>query len=446
MKRLFLTFAAAALFALLPSLCVSAQEMKSAYFLDDYVYKYELNPAMHDAKNTKVFVGFVLNNIGINAQTTVGVNNFLFPVDGQLLLFTNEKVSKEKFLAGFPDAGAKLNLDFNLSLLSFGFKVGKNAFLSFDTRLRSATNAGISKDFFAQIKGIQISSSKGTKYEFESVNVANQEILEQAIGASFEVAKNLRVGFTLKGLFGLTAASVKAQDVRVDFVEDDVAVASAKTEMYLASKLLAFPKTADGYDFEHPGFGKVGISGYGGAVDLGISWESDFGLDLSAAVLDLGAMMWNKNLHGQNVIKDQIMKGKNVTDYVNQVFAVQDAPMRNVGMLTTTVNACARYHMPFYKGLSVGLQGTYAIQTNRYDVRAGLTISPARWFSFTANYGWTDFGGTFGAAMNLRPGPFTFFVGAETCFYKFTPQGLPIGSLNTTAKLGVLISVKTKKS
>lgn len=446
MKRIVFSLTAAALFALLPSLRAGAQEMKSAYFLDDYVYKYEMNPAMHDAKNTMMFVGFGLNDIGINAQTNLGVNNFLFPMDGQLLLFLNDRVPRETFLAGIPEVGAKLNVDFSLSLLSFGFKVGKNAFLSFDTRLRSAANLGMSKDFLAQIKPLEISDRKGTHYQFESMNAATKNYLEQAIGCSFEVAKNLRLGFTLKGLFGLAAADVKVNGLKVDFIEDEVAQASATTEMYLATTLLAFPKTADGYDFEHPGFGKVGISGYGGAVDLGISWESDFGLDLSAAVLDLGAMMWNKNLYGQKVIKDQIMEGKNVTDYVNQVFAVQDAPLRSVGMLTTTVNACARYHMPFYKGLSVGVQGTYAIQTKRYDVRAGLTISPARWFSLTANYGWTDYGGTFGAAMNLRPGPFTFFVGAETCFYKFTPQGLPIGALNTTAKLGVLISVKTKKS
>ena len=437
---------AVALFALLPSLRSSAQELKTAYFLDDYVYKYEVNPAMHDAKTTQMFIGFGLNDIALTARTNIGVNNFLFPVNGELLLFMNDKVSKETFLAGIPDLGAKVNLDVNLSLLSFGFKIGRHAFLSFDTRLRSATNLGLSKDFFAQLKGVEISSKAGTHYQFQSVDVETKNYLEQAIGCSFEVAKNLRLGFTLKGLVGLAAASVKANNVQVDFVEDDKAVASANTEMYLASKLLAFPKTEDGYDFEHPGFGKVGISGYGGALDLGISWESDFGLDLSAAVLDLGAMVWNKNLSGQKVLDHQAMEGKNVTDYVNQVFGVTDVPQNSVGMLTTTVNAGARYHMPFYRGLSVGVHGSYAIQTKRYDVRAGLTISPARWFSLTANYGWTDYGGTFGAAMNLRPGPFTFFVGAETCFYKFTPQGIPIGPLNTTAKVGIIISPKTKKS
>ena len=446
MKRLVIALGAAALFALLLSVRSSAQELKSAYFLDDYVYKYEINPAMHDAKNTQVFVGFGLNDIGIKAQTNIGVNNFLFPVDGQLLLFMNDKISKEKFLSGIPDAGAIANLDFNLSLLSFGFKIGKHGFLSFDTRLRSATNAALSKDFFGQLKGIQISSSKGTHYEFQSVGLTNQEILEQSVSGSFEVAKNLRLGITLKGMMGLAAAAAKAENVCVDFVDDDVAVASANTEMYLASKLVSFPKTADGYDFEHPAIGKFGLAGFGGAVDLGISWESDFGLDLSAAVLDLGAMMWNKNLSGSKVLDHQTMEGENVTDYVNQVFGITDVPQKSVDMLAPTVNGCVRYHMPFYKGLSVGFEGSYTFKTKRYDARLGLTLSPTRWFSVTANYGWTDFGATFGAAMNLRPGPFTFFVGAETCFYKFTPQGLPVGPLNTTAKLGVLISVKTKKS
>jgi len=457
MKRLFVIMAAA-LPALLLSVRTNAQELKSTYFLDDYVYKYEINPAMHDEKTTKVFVGFGLNNIGVSAKANVGADNFIFVRNNELVYFMNDKVSAAEFLGGLPDAGVKLNMNVNLSLLSFGFKVGPHGFLSFDTRFRTKENTSVSKDFFGQLmkikEGSGLDTGKGARYNFQSIGVGADVYLEQAIGYSFQVAEGLRLGATLKGLFGLASVGAELKNVDVEFVEDDVAKVNSSANMYASSELLAFPQQGNIPNILNPGYSqKFGVSGYGGAVDLGVNWESNFGLSVSAAVLDLGGIAWKKGLHGKAELAGEIIgkkpEGMSDDEYtnriVNNVFDIKTTPVTEFGMLPATFNAGVRYKMPFYKGLSVGVYGDYQLQTGNYDVRGGLTISPCRWFSFTANYGWTNFGGTLGAAMNLRPGPFTFFAGAETCFYNFD-TGLPFGKVNTTAKLGVLISVKTPKS
>lgn len=443
---------AAALPALLLSMRAGAQELKSVYFLDDFVYKYELNPAMHDEQTTRVFVGFGLNNIGISAKGNVGLDNFIFPTADGLVYFMNDAISYDQFLGPLP-ATVNANINLNLSLLSFGFKVGPHGFLSFDTRVRSKENVRASKDFFAQLKGLELSTSEGSKYTFSDLGISSDNYLEQAIGYSFQVADGLRLGVTLKGLFGLASARTSLSNVDVEFVEDDLAKATAIADMSLSTNMLKIPNDAGYYDFTKIGFNKVGISGFGGALDLGIHWESKFGLSVSAAVLDLGGIAWKKGMYGHNEMKDKMIDkkpaGMESNEYAmrlaNQIFGIQNTPKTDFEMLPTAFNVGLRYKMPFYQGLSVGFLGNYELKTGHYDVRAALTISPARWFSFTANYGWTDFGGTFGAAMNLRPGPFTFFIGAETAFYNFA-NTLPFGRINTTAKMGIVISVKTPKT
>lgn len=440
---------AAALFALLPSLRLGAQELKSAWFLDNFIYKYELNPAMHDSETTSMFVGFAINNFGLDLHTNVGANSFIFPRNGELVHFMNGEVSSDEFLAGIPAAGVRANVNLNYDLLSFGFKAGKHGFFTFDARLRSKTDVSASKDFFGQLKNLELSSRRGTEYQFDYVGVDTDNYLELALDYSFQIAQGVRLGVAAKGLLGLAKAGASLSDgVYVNFIDDDVAMATAKARLDLSSKMLNVPVDGGIYDFTHIGFGKVGLSGFGGAVDLGVSWDSPFGLSLSAAVLDLGAMSWTNTIHGENTLDGEVMTGDNVNEYFAQVFDLDPSAVQKpaVNMLPTLFDVGARYYMPFYKGLSVGLHGNYQLKTNFYDVRLGLTISPARWFSFTANYGWNNFGGTLGAAMNLRPGPFTIFLGAETTFYKFMAQGIPLGPLNTTAKFGIIISPKVPKA
>ena len=66
---LSLSFAAAA----------QAQELKTATFLDNYLYGYRLNPAV-TPEGTAGFVGLGVGNLGLSGQTNFGLSNFLFPL------------------------------------------------------------------------------------------------------------------------------------------------------------------------------------------------------------------------------------------------------------------------------------------------------------------------------------------------------------------------------
>ena len=56
---------------------MSAQALSSGYFLDGYLFKHQLNPAL---QSDKAYVSVpVLGNINIGTRGNIGLGNFLYP-------------------------------------------------------------------------------------------------------------------------------------------------------------------------------------------------------------------------------------------------------------------------------------------------------------------------------------------------------------------------------
>ena len=92
---------------------VSAQN-RSGYFLDNYTYGYQLNPA---AEGTKGFVSFPgLGNFNLNLNSTMHLKTFIYNVDGKTTTFMNPGVSSSQFLNSLP-SNNQLGLSTKLGIL-----------------------------------------------------------------------------------------------------------------------------------------------------------------------------------------------------------------------------------------------------------------------------------------------------------------------------------------
>lgn len=139
--------AAALLFAAsIPAVSTWAQNsLRSAYFLEGYTYRHQMNPAFASERN---YVGMpVLGNFNIGLQSNIGVSNFLYKLpNGDLTTFLNGSVSSGEFLDGLKNRN-RLNLDVDMNIISFGFhKWG--GFNTFDLSIKSGTRANLPKDLF----------------------------------------------------------------------------------------------------------------------------------------------------------------------------------------------------------------------------------------------------------------------------------------------------------
>ena len=138
--------AAALLFAwAAPAASMAQNSLRSAYFLEGYTYRHQMNPAYASERN---YVGMpVLGNFNMGLQGNVGVSNFLYKLpNGDLTTFLNQSVSSSEFLGDLKDRN-RLNLDFDMNIISFGFhKWG--GFNTFDLSVKSGTRMTLPKDLF----------------------------------------------------------------------------------------------------------------------------------------------------------------------------------------------------------------------------------------------------------------------------------------------------------
>ena len=124
---------------------VSAQPTsRSTYFMEGYNLRHQLNPAF--APSSSYFSIPLLNAIGTEMQSNLGVSTFLYPVDGKLTTFMNSSVSAEKFLGNLKQNN-QLAATNNFSVLAFGIR-SKKAFWSFDVNLRTESGFSLPYDLF----------------------------------------------------------------------------------------------------------------------------------------------------------------------------------------------------------------------------------------------------------------------------------------------------------
>lgn len=459
----------------------SAQESapRSAYFMDGYSYRHELNPAFlgeHDYVSVPV-----LANLDINLFSNVGVNTFLFKNSEynpgspyKLTTFMSPNVPADVFLNGL-SSNNRINFDTDITILSAGFK----AFGGFNTiTIGAHAEAGLNlpKDFFRFMKVGQ--SGNESRYNFKDIHVGASAMAEIALGHGRKITDKLTAGAKLKFLLGI--GNVNAHINNMDVVLSDkqwLINADAEVKMAAGTGLYVPTKQEAGSEIKRPGeanliewndieYNSFGMSGFGMGLDLGATYQLLPELQLSAALNDLGFISWNHATIGRstgdtwtfdgfrNIAVMEAQPGyeeNKIDEQLDRIWDdLQDAVLINRestdGSYTTALHATlhlgAEYTMPFYKGLTGGFLFTqyFAGFQSATEGRFYANVKPTKWFDCTVNYGASTFGSSFGWMINFHPRGFNFFIGSDHQFFKVTPQFLPVGNASASINLGMNIT------
>lgn len=366
--------------------CGSAQTLNTAFFLDHDNTRFRINPAFMPDDRVNGLFGFAIDGITLSPNTNVGLTSFIFPVEGGLATGFNSQVPAEQFLGSLEDK-VMLNLGANINIFTAGFRIDPDSFTIIELNARSNSFANIPKSVLAFLK----LGSTESNPDLGTVDASSENYLELAVGYSRKIGGKLQIGGRLKALGGLIGDGMLADQIW----ESSRGISSA---------------------------------GFGAAIDLGASYELLDGLELNAAVQDLGII----SSRNSNEVK--------VTDNTAANKTVMPVPM--------ILRLGARYVMPFYDRLSFGVLETYNIgqYSNYNDTRFGMTITPVDNISLAANYGLTSYGSTLGIAANFSVGPVQLYAGTDAMMFRFTPQWIPVSDLNTTVSVGLLFQFRTSKS
>lgn len=438
----------AAVIALLPA-SVAAQNLQSGYFDDNYIYRFQSNPALGNEGH-----GFVampgLGNLNITTNGTIGVNHILYNVNGQTTTFLNPEVSASEVLDGLKDK-SRLGVNLRETVIAFGFS-GLGGYNTVSVNARADVGVALPKDIFRLAKqGVENST-----YDLSDLNVRGAAWGEIALGHSRQINKNLRVGATLKFLVGVGSFETNINSAKLQ-LREDTWVADVDAEIQGSLKGFKY-KTKYNEDTkrDYVNGAEVNdfspISGYGMAVDLGAVYKLNDDWEFSASVLDLGSISWNNNNVASTNGKQQVVTDdysfnvdNNDTwdefkDNLSMLYQLED--LGDTGSRTSgigaTVNVGAQYTLPVYRRAKFGFLNTTRVNGpfTWTDFRLSANVEPVKCFSAGVNFGMGTFGPAFGWIVNLKTTGFNLFVASDHTPGKTAKQGVPLNS-NANVNLGI---------
>lgn len=468
-RKLSFIIAAAAVSAL----GATAQEApRSAYFLDGYSYRHELNPAFGGERN---YVSIpVLANIDLGLYSNVGVNTFLYKTapgsQYKLTTFMSPTVDASEFLGKLSNNN-RVNADFSITLLSTGFKAFKG-YNTLSIGVRSQAGISLPKDLFAFMKLGQ--TGPDTRYNLKDLRLNASAMGEIALGHSHAINSKLNVGAKVKILLGIgdINAHIRNMDVVMGYdswtvTADGVVKMAAGSGLEVPTKSEAGsevnkPADADLIEWNDITYESFGLSGFGLGFDFGATYKLLPDLELSAALTDVGFVNWNHAVEGvtgggswkfdgfKNVAIDSSQPGYEENKLSEQVDRMWDDLQDVVNMhrqkqdgsytraLHATLSLGAEYKMPFYKRLTGGFLFTqqFAGVSSWTEGRFYATVKPVKWFDATVNYGASTYGSSFGWMLNFHPRGFNFFIGSDHQFFSVTPQFVPVGHATANINMG----------
>lgn len=455
MKRLTISI-------LLAFACVfsaSAQHnFRTGYFLDGYIYKHKLNPAF--AHERGYFAIPAVGQVSAGVETNLSLSTFLYPDgNGNLMTFLNPNVIADDFMKGI-QTNNPLNINADLPVISFGFHSGK----SFNT-----IDLSVKADVRTQLPGSLFSWAKqcGNQLDLSDFGVKGDARLELSYGYSRAIGEKFRLGFKLKFLAGVAKASYTMNQLALTMDQQAWRVAAQGNGYFWApgigfqtddaGAITGFQVTTEQMLAE-----ALESRNFGGAIDLGFTYDILPWINLSASVTDLGFINWSGlsrlesadstlEFTGFENIGDEELDmgaefealGEELLQMIYPKVVSYDEKLQ-FDMLSMTTHVGLEISLPFYKRLSVGALGTYRFDGpySWWEARGSVNWALFRWLSFSGSYAQSTFGESYGGALNFHPRGLNIFVGVDNFkpALNLSKQYIPIDSANTTLVAGVSFS------
>ncbi len=463
MKKIYLL-----IFLLLLPLGMTAQSLRGSYFMENSLMRHKLNPAF--TPSVGYFSMPALGNLGLGVQSNVGTSNFLFPKEGTLYTYLNEKVSFEEFDSKLP-RHPYLNLDVDIDVLDFGFQVGKHSYMNFQVGMNVDCQVQLARELFTFAKlGM---GDTGSEYRLKDFNIYQNSNLYAALGYNYDfshLVPGLRAGLRGRFLVGADHVAMKMQESRISMSQDEWRAQTDATAN-VASTFLKLD-ASNGVDNMQvmTDFSKIAPAGYGFSADLGIEYRLEVGsvvdgLAFSIAALDLGAIWYDvKNVQTFRSAGEAAFSGfdgitldnydfdakmQEITDQFMDLANLEEVPTEEKLVVSAQPKLLVGVEMPFvHDMMSVGVlySNKFAFSRNIQELTLSYNLTPTNWFNFGLNYSMLNTTRSFGWLIEfIARNGVNFFLGSDYTFLEFTPQFLPVNQFCLNARLGLSFTFGGKK-
>ena len=433
----------------------NAQNLRTGYFSDNFLYRHDLNPAI--ANDSNYFSIPVVGNVNAAMMGNFGYSdlvhkNPLYPdeSDKKMTSFMNPYVKNP--LKGFASGDNKMNGEMKVSIMSVGFKKWKG-YNTVELNLRGQANVRVPFRLFQLA-----AEAANDQYNIGDINASAQAFTELSFGHSRQYDRKLRVGAKVKLLVGFGDVNVKMENVKAELNHTDYWTVNANAESHVSMKGFKYVSRTKEYNAS-PGtyphvrdvdMGKASVAGFGAAIDAGAVYKINDDLTVSGAIRDLGAIMWSNDYYATNDAETLTFDGfhdvtigsdsPNVLDHQADSYTDQmldfanlrdkgDKGSRITGLGATVLAGC-EYIIPTYRILKVGLLGTARINGpySWGEARLSGNISPVKWFDGSVSLAVNNYTANFGFLANFHSKGFNFFLGMDSLLGKVSKEMIPLSS------------------
>ena len=415
---------------LMGSVAVSAQQVNTLYFLENAPMRHSINPAFQPVQEfymTFPIIGYTSFWAG-NYDLTLSDWIYKDP-SGKTITALNPD-GKEHWTT-LPNM-LTLNEDATINLFSLGWQVRERGFFHINISERITSSLSVPKSVFNNQLNQNIFLNE--THDLLSTSM----YAEVALGYSHYINEQWSFGFKAKLLLGHGYLKGTFNTFKFNSSADAVHLAAGGTiyqagiiQEFIGENKPSFESIGNGEikEFMHDKWDYLTPSGYGGAIDLGVTYKPIENLQISAAVTDLGGMHWkgqSENInfttrfnglgdfkYGDYVENGEFQKETFKEDLKNNLQLYRDSllqfdtPTKGSfnNMLHTNLNIGVDAN--FWKnrvGIGVYSSTRFLKDTLTEEVTLGAAFRPCHWFNLAVSYSFLNSkGSNFGAAFGFAP-------------------------------------------
>lgn len=456
------------------SASISAQHVNTMYFLENTPMRHTINPAFQPVSN-----GYF--SLPIIGYTSLWVgNNSISLAD---LVYVNPNNPNQTITALHPDADRSgllnklsgttiLHMDANINLLAFGHRVKDKGYWSFGITERIDLGANLPEGLsqFALGGGMQDLEGGYNHIDLKDLNVGSSLYTEIALGYSHQINERWTVGGKLKVLLGSMYLGTDTKSLGIDASIDEWRI-NGEMDVTLAAPadFTAVSKAQSINDLREMGLYTIlGLngdmaspasflqllkpSGFGAAIDLGLTYKPLKFMQVTAAITDLGFIRWNNSARatmtmdttftgaGEFNYSDLMMDGQFRTDSlvssaVNNALGVLQSAHMSVaeGKFNSLLNMKLNIGVDFNflnNLIGVGVLSRTKIVNRKAqeELTVGVAVRPFNWLNVAVSYSLLDNGhySNIGAGLSIMPIDGLNLTVAADYIPTYYTQGMPL--------------------
>ena len=428
---------------------VNSQQINTQYFIDNYPLRHYLNPSFEPMSQYYIslpVLGYVQAGISNNS---LSISDLFFHKDSTTITFLHPKSKNQADFYNSLRNTTGIFPDLRLNILGFGFRYGKNSYITLDASYRIDGGARLPKDMFNLLLNGTPNIYGDNIFNFKTLGFNATMFFEIAAGYSTDLSENLRVGAKVKLLLGTANISTSNKSLDLNASMEDwllsgngkIKVASpyeVKTGETLNDLKFTAPEKASSF---------LNPAGVGAGIDVGVTYKPKLieKLTVSAAINDLGIIFWkNKNTASVKYSVDYKFEGMgNIRKEDISFDMLFDSLGNAFEQAATTTTGSKGYISTISPKLNLGAE--YAFLDNKLGagilsrtmLNGGrlyeeLTLSanyrPNNWINPSISY--SIFNGKFssiGLGIGLRTGPLHWLFSTDYLAFEYAKyQGMPL--------------------